>query len=87
MHSNIWRVAELDDALSRYPDAPEFVAFHERYLSVRETSQHRAGGDESWRYTSDRATTDRNMTSLGIRHERRHCVTISITWSPPSSTT
>jgi len=35
VQSNIWRAAELDDAPSRYPDAPEVLTFHERYFSVR----------------------------------------------------
>jgi transcriptional regulator with XRE-family HTH domain len=36
VRSNIWRVGELDNVLSRHPDAPEVRAFHERYLSVRQ---------------------------------------------------
>jgi transcriptional regulator with XRE-family HTH domain len=37
VRSNIWRAAELDDALGRYPDAREVLAFHERYLNVRDS--------------------------------------------------
>lgn len=37
VRSNIWRAAELDDALGRYPDAPEVRTFHERYLQVRDS--------------------------------------------------
>ena len=36
VQSNIWRAAELDDALGRYRDAPEVLDFHERYLGVRD---------------------------------------------------
>jgi transcriptional regulator with XRE-family HTH domain len=39
--SNIWRAAELDNALSRYPDAPEVLDFHERYLNVRDNIARR----------------------------------------------
>jgi|SRR5215218_2567533 len=35
VRSNIWRAAELDEALGRYPDASEVQGFHERYLTVR----------------------------------------------------
>jgi hypothetical protein len=34
--SNIWRAAELDEALSHHADAPEVQTFHERYLGVRD---------------------------------------------------
>jgi transcriptional regulator with XRE-family HTH domain len=37
VRSNIWRAAELDDALGRYSDAPEVLTFHERYLNVRDS--------------------------------------------------
>lgn len=37
VRSNIWRATELDDALGRHPDAPEVLAFHERYLNVRDS--------------------------------------------------
>jgi hypothetical protein len=36
VRSNIWRAAELDEALSRRSDAPEVRMFHERYLNVRD---------------------------------------------------
>jgi len=44
VQSNIWRVAELDDVLSRYPDAPEVEMFHEHYLGVREDLAPRRRG-------------------------------------------
>ncbi len=37
VRSNIWRAAELDHALGRYPDAPAMLTFHERYRSVRDS--------------------------------------------------
>ncbi|MGH2941326.1 MAG: helix-turn-helix domain-containing protein [Solirubrobacteraceae bacterium] len=36
VQSNIWRAAELDEVLSRFPDAPAVLLFHERYLGVRD---------------------------------------------------
>lgn len=51
VRSNIWRVAELHHALAHYPDVPEVLTFHERYLNVRDTvaaqGRQRTSGDRA----------------------------------------